>query len=269
MEFASIFISPKMSREAMEREISAVDSEFVCHLQDDLVRLQGLQCHTARPGHPLNRFLWGNRKSLSNATSDSNIQDRLMKLHNEYCCAELMKLVVIGGESLEVLESWVNQLFSSVKRGSLAKNETSFDGPIWKGEKIYKLEAVGDVHILELSWPLPSQAKDYQKKSEEYIAHLLGHGPAHKAPSTSKYLDPGKIQDRIEGKGSIFYLLKTRGWASQLSAGVSGDGIYSSSIAYILRLIIHLSDDGVEKIFEVIDCVYQYIKQIVQLSPQK
>lgn len=48
--------------------------------------------------------------------------------------------------------------------------------PIWKAGKMYRLEAVKDVHILDISWTLPCLRKDYLKKSEDYISHLIGHG---------------------------------------------------------------------------------------------
>lgn len=83
---------------------------------------------------------------------------------------------LIPAENLEVLESWVLELFSNVKKGLLVKPERGLDIPIWRTGKLYWLEAVKDVHILDLSWTLPSLRKDYLKKAEDYLAHLLGHG---------------------------------------------------------------------------------------------
>jgi len=51
-----------------------------------------------------------------------------------------------------------------------------------------------------------------------------------------------------EGKGSLLSFLKTRGWATSLSAGVGDDGIYRSSIAYVFVMSIHLTDSGIEKV---------------------
>lgn len=79
-------------------------------------------------------------------------------------------------ETLDVLESWVLELFSNVKKGPPLKQEARTEVPIWKAGKLYRLEAVKDVHILNLSWTLPCLRKDYLKKSEDYLAHLIGHG---------------------------------------------------------------------------------------------
>ncbi|PRQ24988.1 hypothetical protein RchiOBHm_Chr6g0278561 [Rosa chinensis] len=56
-----------------------------------------------------------------------------------------MKLVVIGGESLDVLENWVLELFGNIIKGPHVNLEFKAEGPIWKAGKLYTLEAVKDV----------------------------------------------------------------------------------------------------------------------------
>lgn len=51
-----------------------------------------------------------------------------------------------------------------------------------------------------------------------------------------------------EGRGSLYSLLKARGWATSLSAGVGDEGMYRSSLAYIFGISIHLTDYGLEKV---------------------
>ena len=82
----------------------------------------------------------------------------------------------ITAEPLDILEEWVMELFSNVKMGHQSKMSTGYDMPIWKPGKLYRLEAVKDVHVLELSWSLPCLHKEYLKKPEDYISHLMGHG---------------------------------------------------------------------------------------------
>lgn len=79
-------------------------------------------------------------------------------------------------EPLDVLEDWVVELFSNVKAGPSSRTNYKTDVPIWKVGKLYRLEAVKDVHVLELAWTLPCLHNEYLKKPEEYLAHLLGHG---------------------------------------------------------------------------------------------
>ncbi|KAL6649880.1 hypothetical protein ACP70R_014104 [Stipagrostis hirtigluma subsp. patula] len=246
--FSQFFISPLVKAEAMDREILAVDSEFNQVLQSDSCRLYQLQSHTCAQGHPLNRFTWGNKKSLVDAMgSGINLREEILQMYLRNYHGGMMKLVIIGGEPLDVLEDWTMELFSKVKTGPLLDISPKTDMPFWKSGKLYKLEAVRDVHSLCLSWTLPCLHKEYMKKPEDYLAHLLGH----------------------EGKGSLLYFLKAKGWASSLSAGVGSGGSQRSSYAYIFEMSIRLTDSGLRNLFEVISAVYQYIKLLKQSEPQE
>lgn len=58
--FAQFFISPLIKRNALARELEALDSEFQSVLQSDSCRRQQLFSQAARKGHPATQFLWGN-----------------------------------------------------------------------------------------------------------------------------------------------------------------------------------------------------------------
>ncbi|KAL8129859.1 hypothetical protein V2J09_019014 [Rumex salicifolius] len=92
----------------------------------------------------------------------------------------ILSRISTGKESLDVLESWVLELFSDITLGRPVPTKASSGSPIWKcWHDIYRLEAVKDVNILDLSWKLPCLQKEYKKKPEDYLAHLIGHGPIH------------------------------------------------------------------------------------------
>ncbi|XP_050368324.1 nardilysin-like [Argentina anserina] len=240
--FSQFFVSPLLKSEPMEREIHAIDSEFNRLLQNDFCRLRQLQCYTSTPGHPFNRFSQGNKKSLDDATKKGiNLQEQILKLYRNYYHGGLMKLVVIGGESLDVLEKWILELYGDVKTGSKVNQEFKAESPIWKAGKVYRLEAVQDVHILQLSWTLPCLRRHYSKGPEFYLHHLLVH----------------------EGKGGLHFYLKERGWATNLGASVS-----RYPVADVFCMVIYLTDSGLEQIFEMIGLVYQYIKLLRQETPE-
>ncbi|WVZ56835.1 hypothetical protein U9M48_007311 [Paspalum notatum var. saurae] len=246
--FSQFFVSPLVKAEAMDREILAVDSEFNQVLQSDSCRLYQLQSHTCSEGHPLNRFTWGNKKSLVDAMgSGINLREEILQMYMRNYHGGAMKLVIIGGEPLDILEDWTVELFSKVKAGPLLDIGPKTDIPFWKSGKLYRLEAVRDLHSLFLSWTLPCLHKEYMKKPEDYLAHLLGH----------------------EGKGSLLYFLKAKGWASSLSADVGSSGSQRSSYAYIFEMTIRLTDSGLKNVFEVVGSIYQYIKLLKESDPQE
>ncbi|XP_004300711.1 PREDICTED: insulin-degrading enzyme-like [Fragaria vesca subsp. vesca] len=241
--FSQFFVSPLMKSEAMERELQSIDSEFNRVLQNDFCRLEQLQGHTATPGHPFNNFSRGNKRSLDDAREKGiNLRQQIMQMYTDYYHGGLMKLVVIGGESLDILEQWVLELFGDVKKGPQVNLEFKAEGPIWNVGKLYRLEAVNDVHILHLAWALPSLHQHYLKCPDYFLSHLLEH----------------------EGRGSLYFYLKAKGWATYLNASVN-----RYSVADVFCMIIYLTDSGLEQIFEIVGSVYQYIKLLRQVSPQE
>lgn len=70
----------------------------------------------------------------------------------------------------------MEELFSDVIGGSQSSIKIESQLPIWKAGKVYRLQAVKDIHNLNLTWTLPCLRKEYLKKPDDYLAHLLGHG---------------------------------------------------------------------------------------------
>eukprot|EP00898_Chlorokybus_atmophyticus_P001398 jgi/Chlat1/2259/Chrsp17S08725 len=250
--FAQFYVSPLLKLEAMDREVQAVDSEFSQALQSDFCRLQQMQCYFSPEGHPFRKFGWGNRRSLVDIPWEQgvDVRTKLLQLYDGHYHAGRMSLVIVGGEPLDVLESWVRELFGPVRGPGPARLSYKDAGPPIPPQqtlRLHRLESVKDQHALHLNWALPSMFEAYQKKPEDYIAHLVGH----------------------EGKGSLLSLLKARGWALELSAGVGESGYDRGTCAFIFGVQIFLTDLGYEKVLDVIDAVFQYLALLRSEGPQE
>src|SRR5581483_11643889 len=66
---------------------------------------------TSNPNHPFSKFGTGNLKTLQGDTT----RDELIKFHSQYYSSSIMKLCVLGRESLDELENLVVQYFSPIK----------------------------------------------------------------------------------------------------------------------------------------------------------
>ncbi|KAJ3324178.1 Insulinase (Peptidase M16) [Blyttiomyces sp. JEL0837] len=120
--FAQFFISPLFLESCTERELKAVDSEHKKNLQDDTWRLQQLEQDLSNPGHPYSKFGTGNWETLHETPLKNgiNIRDKLIDFHRKYYSANIMKLVVLGKESLDTLSEWVIEKFSEVENKGVA-----------------------------------------------------------------------------------------------------------------------------------------------------
>ncbi|GAQ85219.1 Insulinase (Peptidase family M16) family protein [Klebsormidium nitens] len=250
--FAQFFINPLAKVEAMDREVQSVDSEFNQVLQDDNARLQQLHCSTADVSHPFHKFMWGNKKSLSGGegTGGPDMRSLLMKLYLEHYRADRMHLAVLGGDSLDTLEEWVTKLFSPIRgQGGPRPSFLPPPGapPAYQPGLLYKVESVRDQNLLSLTWQLPCLDAHYQAKPADYVSHLIGH----------------------EGAGSLLSLLKAKGWATGLSAGVGDGGLDRSTACYMFEAHIWLSVLGLEKVYDVIGLLYQYVAMLRREGPQE
>ncbi|KAL2651160.1 hypothetical protein R1flu_019288 [Riccia fluitans] len=246
--FSQFFISPLAKAEAMDREIQAIDSEFNQVLQSDSCRLLQLMCHTADKKHPFHTFSWGNKKSLGDQMMKGvDMRGKMLELYKKHYLAGRMKLCILGGESLETMKDWVVELFGEVQAGGNDKLSVTWQGPIWEKGKFYRVESVKDQHLLSLIWPLPCLESAYLKKPQDYISHLVGH----------------------EGAGSLLSLLKDKGWATALSAGVGEGGYERSTVGYMFNVNIYLTVVGLDKVEDVVGLLYQYIKMLRNVGPQE
>lgn len=94
-----------------------MESEFVGVSQNDDCRMAAVLSATALEHHPLSTFMWGNKKSLWTEPLEKGIpiRERIMQHWTSFYSASCMNLVVMGGESLDVLEEYVTEDFGSVR----------------------------------------------------------------------------------------------------------------------------------------------------------
>ncbi|KAJ2741432.1 metalloprotease, partial [Coemansia pectinata] len=106
--FAQFFISPLFNKDCVERELNAVDSEHKGNLQSDHHRSYRLKAIISNPAHPFSWFSTGNTETLKGAAEELglDLREELIKFYQKYYSADVMRLVVVGNHSLDVLSEW-------------------------------------------------------------------------------------------------------------------------------------------------------------------
>ncbi|GMF11510.1 unnamed protein product [Phytophthora lilii] len=243
--FASLFVSPLLRREAMERELKAVESEFQRVRNNNPVRLQQVMCETSIEGHPYSRcFTWGNEESLKHkpARDGVDVREQMLEFFNRHYVAPAMKLCVYGCEPLEVLEEYVAQSFSAIPRSrnkhdalTFEKLSVPYGGAAGQLPTIVRVIPVGEKRSLRLYWMLPTMVESYRLKPWYYVGHLLGH----------------------EGPNSISSILKRRMWVTDVIAGTSDRDAYEfGSFGTVFEVRITLTKNGLACWEEVAQVVF-------------
>ncbi|GBB86466.1 hypothetical protein RclHR1_01290010 [Rhizophagus clarus] len=243
--FAQFFVAPLFDPNCVDREICAVDSESKKNLQLDVWKLGQLEKSLSNPNHPYSRFGVGNLETLKEnpIKQGLNIRDELIKFHEKYYSANIMKLVVLGRESLDQLTQWVVEKFSTIKNKSIPV--PTFDGhPLTENELSRQVFAkpVKDLRRLKMKFPFPDLRSLYRFKPASYLSHLIGH----------------------EGSGSLLTLLKKKGWVNFLYAS------YQENIGFgFFVVLLELTESGLANYEDVVVHVFQYIEMLKQVGVQE
>ncbi|OBZ83270.1 Insulin-degrading enzyme [Choanephora cucurbitarum] len=234
--FAQFFISPLFSDSCTERELKAVDSEHKKNRQQDSWRMFQLEKSLSNPNHPYCHFGTGNLETLceSPKRKGQDIRQELLKFHDNYYSANIMKLCILGREPLDQLTEWAVDKFKDVRNKNI--DPPSFPGhPLTKNELMKQIfvKPVKDVRSLEMTFPFPDQRPLYAVQPGRYLSHLIGH----------------------EGSGSILSLLKKNGWANYLKVGTIHGGIGFE----FMRISVDLTEQGLTNYQQVILVIFKYL----------
>ena len=241
--FAQFFSAPNFDAKYVDRERNAVESEYRLKLKDDNRRGLDVLQEQINPLHPLSKFTVGNLDTLADFDGRP-LREELLAIYKRYYSANIMKLVVLGSESLDELQAMVEPRF-----GLVANNQVVVDAPaapFFTGSQLpMKLSIVPlqNSRSLSLNFPLPKMFPHWQEKPANYLAALIGH----------------------EGEGSLLETLKARGWAEGLSAGTGledrGGALFSVDIS--------LTPAGLEHQAEIVEMFFATVQIITQQGINK
>ncbi len=234
---AQFFISPLFTRELVDREMNAVNSEYAMNLQSDDWKRYQLQKSLADPEHRYHKFCIGNLETLK----IEGIVDTLIKFYEETYSSNLMNLVVLGQQSLNELEQMTRTSFNDVKNKNTSPLITHNDTFPFSKNRLNKIVyqlPIQENHTLILLFQLPPLSKEYRTKPDNCLSHLIGH----------------------EGEGSLLNKLKQLGYAESLYAGPDDQSLHNPMTLFSIH--VSLTEKGLENYKEVIEYVFGYIQML-------
>lgn len=114
-----------------------------------------------------------------------------------------------------------------------------------KGFRLLQSDGGGEARHSEsgchFMWPITQPF--HRKKAEDYLSHFVGH----------------------EGHGSLLSALKSRGWASELTGGISEE----STAYFLFDVMITLTETGLENVAECCKLVFAYLALLKERKAQR
>ncbi|EAT11978.1 peptidase M16 [Bermanella marisrubri] len=240
--FSRFFYEPLFTEEYVQREKEAVHSEYKAKILDDGRRVYSVYKQITNPEHPASAFAVGSLETLSDKGHDNKIRDQLLDFYERYYSANLMTLVVYGPQPLNTLDEWSKKFFSPIENNKASVpdypqtifEETALD---------LRIQAHKTLYELNFSFELGDGFNQYQSKPTSYIGHLLGH----------------------EGEGSLLAMLKAKGLADGLSAGLQAR-IKNNSV---FQVSISLTPKGLTELDFITEQLFAYIRLVENEGIQK
>jgi insulysin len=240
--FAQFFIAPRFDAQYVEREKNAVEAEYQMGLKSDSRRELDVLQEVFNQDHPYSQFSVGALDTLADRP-ESEIRDDLIQFYNKYYSANVMRLVVLGSQSLDELEALTAPLFSQIPNRFLERD--TIIEPLFELGSLplfVQLQPLATQRHLSVSFPLPDYRAQYHVKPEVYLGNLIGH----------------------EGKGSLLSALKQDGLAEGLSAGQGlawrGGALFSITIS--------LTEKGAADPDRVLQLLFAYADMLREEGPQ-
>ena len=237
--FAQFFISPLFTDEYTAREVNAVNSEYQKNIMNDGWRQFRISSQFAKDGHPQRKFNIGNLETLGDVD-----RNELIDFYTKHYSANRMGLALLSTHTLDEMEGWAREHFSSVKNFNLERNNHDpivFDKKETAG--IVQIEPVKDLRNMQIMFALPSTRNMYKSKPGRQFGFILGH----------------------EGKGSLLSYLKNKGWALSLSAGARPE---TKEYGYA-SIRIGLTEKGLKEYKDVVRATTDYIHLMKNNGHQK
>ena len=195
--FAQFFIAPRFDAQYVDREKNAVEAEYQMGLKSDPRRGLDVLQEVMNDDHPYSQFSVGSLESLADRP-DSTIRDELLAFYDQHYSANVMRLVVLGAESLDELESLVVPMFSAVPNKSF--EHPPITAPAFaEGDlpMLVQIRPQATLRQMQVLFPIADYRSEYRAKPLSYLGNLVGH----------------------EGEGSLLSQLKAEGLAESLAAG--------------------------------------------------
>lgn len=242
--------APLLSKNPMQREREAVDSEYEMKKSHDAVRVESILKHLIKDGHPAKLFDFGNLKTLKGVISDDELHSKLMELHAKYVGKKIF-VAVQSERSLDELQELVVKSFSSIKSGYQTENDnrpqTTQVIDIFKPEfteKIYFIKPKTTKKAFMMTWVLPSIHPHYKCSPLDYLAYVF----------------------KNEGEGGISTYLKQRHLATDSGLFMQENAFVSNSMFALVRVVCDMTNHGAENVDNILEAIFSYLLMLKETS---
>lgn len=249
--FSSLFISPLMLENSIERELDSVESEYRSRMNNEYIRKLQVIYSFIKDDHQARAFIPGNLNTLKGNRTNAELYQLVHDHFQTYYVANRMVMAVESSNSLDDLQGLIEKYFESIKTGS-ARGEFIIEDyrNIFKPqfyEKITYMKPKVDMQRLILLWPLPSSVKHYRTNPLEYLFDVI----------------------QSDHLGGLVSYLKKNLLITSLSVTYDTNIFGDIPIVSMAHIHVSLSEYGSRRIDEILKGIYSYLLFLQEAPMEK
>lgn len=228
--------APLFDPSMVEKEISAVNSEWLLARQTQQFVTQRVAVNTSNPEHPKKQLGVGNNETLSR--DKETLLKSLRSFYDEYYSANLMKLVLVGNESPRQLKAYAKKYFDGIKNKKVKRPITSIAA--YREQDLLKniyVKTKSGTPTLSLEFPLQNNRDKWKSKPNSYVSKLLNS----------------------QEENTLFSLLTDEGYIEGGSASINPN-VWGADGAAFIDFVLTKKGEQNKKL--IIDLTFKYIDLI-------
>ena len=169
---SSAIKAPLFNGDMVEKEINAVNSEWLLRRQSEPFIRSRAAAMTGNLNHPRILLGVGNKETLS-AKRDTLLKE-LKDFYNKYYSSNIMKLVLVGNESPQKLKRLAKKYFASIKNKKIDRQKINIPAylPTNLKKNIY-IKSKEKSSGIGIEFPIKNNLGDWKKKPNQYLAKIL------------------------------------------------------------------------------------------------
>ena len=169
---SSAIKAPLFDGDMVEKEINAVNSEWLLSRQSEPFIRSRSAAMTGNPNHPRTLLGVGNKETLS--AEKEILLKELKDFYNQYYSSNIMKLVLVGNQSPQKLKRLAKKYFAGIKNKKI--NRQSIKIPAYLSSNLKKniyIKSKEKSSAIGIEFPIKNNVGDWRKKPNQYLAKIL------------------------------------------------------------------------------------------------
>lgn len=228
--FSRFFIDPLFDKTLIQKEINAIDNEYLKNINNDDWKLHQFINNLMNEDSLINNFSTGSKETLNKP----DILDEMIKFYNEHYVSSNISICIASSLTIDELYNIINETFGKIIKKE--KIKLLIKKPLLSNNmnKTFYLKSISNIYNIIYIWEIPIQEKYLYSKDFDILSLLLLDKSIH----------------------NLYFNLINKGYINDISIDISYEGLFIIKIS-VSKLGYNNTDYIDNILFNYLDFIYK------------